>query len=182
MRHLGDWIRRLPHSGRKKAISSIIIDGYNLIGTSHRDLNAQREGLIRQLAEYRRKKGHDITVVFDGWKSGGNEEMHMTVGGMRIIYSRLAEKADAVIKRLITTHQKEWIVVSSDRDIAAHAWSRGSVPVPAEEFEKALGRMEQAAAGDYDLIEESDEETPRRGNPRKLSRKDKALMRALAKL
>jgi hypothetical protein len=101
--------------GWAEAISSIIIDGYNLIGIEHNDLNRQREKLIRLLIEYKKIKGHEITVVFDGWKSGSGKEEQSTTGGVRVIYSRLAEKADAVIKRIISKERKEWIVISSDR-------------------------------------------------------------------
>ncbi|MBU4321109.1 MAG: NYN domain-containing protein, partial [Nitrospinae bacterium] len=57
-------------------MSSIIIDGYNLIGIHHKDLESQRQRLVERLAEYKKIKGHYITVVFDGWKSGSGEESH----------------------------------------------------------------------------------------------------------
>jgi predicted RNA-binding protein with PIN domain len=104
-------------------ISSIIVDGYNLIGIDHGDLAAERENLIRLLSGYKKVKDHDITLVFDGWKSGDRREVSVKTAGIRIIYSRLGETADAVIKRMIQTDKKEWIVVSSDRDIASYAWS-----------------------------------------------------------
>ena len=80
----------------------VIIDGYNLIGTSHRNLEKQRETLIDALIEYKKRKGHDITVVFDGWKTGESHESRYVTGGVRVIYSRVGEKADSVIKRIIT--------------------------------------------------------------------------------
>jgi predicted RNA-binding protein with PIN domain len=90
------------------------------------------------LAQYGKTKGHDITVVFDGWKSGGLREESFVVGGIRVVYSRLGEKADSVIKRIICTGKKEWIVISSDREIAGRAWSCGCVPVPSGTFESFL--------------------------------------------
>ena len=51
----------------------IIIDGYNLIRQSaalkiidKNDLQLGRETLINKLAAYKRIKGHQITIVFDG--------------------------------------------------------------------------------------------------------------------
>lgn len=170
------------------SISSIIIDGYNLIGIHHRDLEAQRNRLIDLLIRYSRKKGHSITVVFDGWKSGGGIETSSVSGGVRIIYSRLAEKADSVIKRIVSTERREWIVVSSDREIAAHAWSMDSIPVPSEEFLPFIGEKEsgeRAGAGGSGFGEdEGDTEAAdlRRGSPWKLSRKEKAIRKALDKL
>ena len=168
---------------RKDAISSIIIDGYNLIGVNHHDLNRQRERLVQLLIAYRKIKGHDITVVFDGWKSGGGREVQAVTGGVRVIYSRLGEKADSVIKRIISRERKEWIVITSDRDIMSYAWSIGSVPIPSPEFQPLLEKGDLSLSGEYDLIEEDhDEARQRKGNPQMLSKKERALLRAHRKL
>ena len=165
-----------------KVISHIIIDGYNLIGIHHDDLKRHREKIIELLIEYRKIKGHDITVVFDGWKSGSHmEEMYVT-GGIKVIYSRLGEKADNVIKRIIFREKREWIVISSDRDIGAFAWSCGSVPVLSEEFYLILEKAGEFLTGEYSPLENNDFTENKKGNPRKLSKKDKTLMRVLRKL
>lgn len=158
------------------------MDGYNFIGINHGDLAGEREKLVRLLANYRKIKGHDITVVFDGWKSGERREVSMVTGNIRVIYSRLGETADSVIKRIIDREKREWIVVSSDRDIAAYAWSRGSVAVRAAEFDGLLRKAETSFTGDYELLDEHEEIPERRGNPRKHSKKEKALLRVLKKL
>jgi predicted RNA-binding protein with PIN domain len=98
-----------------------------------------------------------------------------------VVYSRLGEKADTLIRKIITREKKEWIVITSDREVADRAWASGSVPVPSEEF---LLRMTQAAhrpGGLYEPLEEEDD-APRRGNPRQPSKKEKALIRVLGKL
>jgi uncharacterized protein len=120
-------------------------------------------------------------VVFDGWKTGEGQEGQAVIGGIRVVYSRIGEKADAVIKRIIASVKREWIVVTSDRDIANHAWTSGSIPVAAEEFLRALERKETL----FDTGDDEDGEDmiPRRkGNPRQLSKKEKALARVLSKL
>jgi len=163
------------------AISYIIIDGYNLIGIYHKDLKKQREMLIDSLIEYRKKKGHDITVVFDGWKTGEAQENHSVIGRVKVIYSRIGEKADSVIKRIISYDRCGWIVVTSDRDIADHAWASGSIPVSAEDF---INAIERESPSHFDEKENDEEysEPQRKGNPRKLSKKEKAISRALSKL
>jgi uncharacterized protein len=164
-------------------MSLIIIDGYNLIGTHHRDLNSRREELIQLLAAYRKIKDHEITVVFDGWKSGGGREEQISTAGINVIYSRIGEKADAVIKRIISRDSKEWIVITSDNEIVSHAWSCGSVPLPSAEFLNILERHDTSATGVYELLEEDYEEgRPRKGNPQQPSKKDKARMRVRRKL
>jgi predicted RNA-binding protein with PIN domain len=158
------------------------LDGYNLIGIYHNDLREQREKLIRQLITYNKTKGHEITVVFDGWKSGSCKEEHLSTGGIKVIYSRLGEKADSVIKKIITSVKREWIVISSDREIMACAWACGSVPVSSSEFHSLLDYTGESFGGEYYV---SDVETPgecKKGNPKRLSKKQKALIRALRKL
>jgi predicted RNA-binding protein with PIN domain len=137
--------------------------------------------MIDSLIEYKKKKGHDITVVFDGWKTGEAQESHLVIGGIKVIYSRIGEKADSVIKRIISSDRREWIVVSSDREIANHAWALNSIPISSEDFLKTIERDSPSCFDE----EESEEEyiKPRRkGNPRKLSKKEKAVRRALSKL
>lgn len=164
------------------AISSIIIDGYNLIGIYHKDLERQRDMLIDSLIEYRKKRGHDITVVFDGWKTGEANESHSIVGRIRVIYSRLGEKADSVIKRIISSDRKEWIVVTSDRDIASHAWASGSIPISSEDFLNAMERKQIEMGAGYDDNDEEYIGPTKRGSPRKLSKKEKTIKRVLKKL
>ena len=176
----------LIFSRRRETISSIIIDGYNLIGTTHGDLSMHREKLILLLSEYRKLKAHDITVVFDGWKSGGSREEILKTGGISVIYSRLGENADYVIKRIISRDKREWIVVSSDRDIAAFAWANGCIAVPSHLFMDVIDSAGSNLEGEYELLDKGEHEgrgaLRGKGNPRTLSKKEKALARALKKL
>ncbi len=126
-------------------------------------------------------------VVFDGWKGGTGIESSSVRGGVKIIYSRLGEKADAVIKRILSSDRREWIVVSSDREIVRHAWATGSIPVGSERFLPFLEAAESGMPADKgsSLEEEEDEDEKggsRRGSARQLSRKEKASRRALGKL
>jgi uncharacterized protein len=125
----------------------IIIDGYNLIRQSNtlrrhelRSLEAGRFALISKLSEYKKKKGHNITVVFDGWKGGGSEEERDRHESIDIIYSRYGEKADDVIKRIATQSTEETIVVSSDREIASHITRQGKTALSSLEFEVIMNR------------------------------------------
>ncbi len=165
----------------EEAISSIIVDGYNLIGILHKDLEKARERLIQALIRYSEEKNHRIFLVFDGWKSGSIKEEHIVRGGISIIFSKLGERADSVIKRIISTDRREWIVISSDRDVAASAWRYGSIPVQSEAFYERLiavveGIREGEDNGEDDLLK------TRKGRSSKLSKKEKAIRRALSKL
>jgi predicted RNA-binding protein with PIN domain len=148
-------------------MSKLLIDGYNLIGIFHRDLKKARQELIENLIIYRKKKGHDITLVFDGYKEGLGKETMEYQGGIRIIYSGAGEKADDVIKRIIRTEKVFWIVITSDRDIEKSAWRENCVPVSSSVF--------------FDILngEEYYFEYPKGVT---LSKKQKAMLRAISKL
>ena len=87
----------------------IIIDGYNFIRQSSKlrsyeslELAKGRDKLIEMLVRYRTFKQHPIVVVFDGWQEGSLIGKRTIEKGIEIIYSKRGEKADEVIKRLVS--------------------------------------------------------------------------------
>lgn len=162
---------------------AILIDGYNLIGTAIGDLAAGRERLAAKLIAYNKDRGHSITVVFDGWKDGAGPETAAMRGGIRIIYSGIGERADDVIGRILSKERREWIVVSSDREVAARAWAAGSVPVPSGEFLRIIERPGgSVSCASEEKSEDEETFTRQKGRARQLSRREKAIERALARL
>jgi hypothetical protein len=145
-----------------------------------------RDALLSQLAEYRKGKAHDITVVFDGYKNGMASQQVSYKGEVKVIYTRLGEKADDVIKKIVSQERKEWIVVTADREIVDHAWSAGSVPVLPDRFMAIVERSGKFSADeDMPQADEEDEEYEnhdRKGNAYRPSKKEKALRRILSKL
>jgi len=153
----------------------IIVDGYNLIRQSdtfrqseRKSLEEGRNALVRSLVVYRKLRGHRITVVFDGWVGGSPREERDLASGVEIIYSRLGEKADEVIKRLIEKGGEEILVVTSDREIAVFATRRGKTAIASAEFDALL---ERSAAGsspaDLPGAADGDDEDDRTGMKRK---------------
>ncbi|HMK61533.1 MAG TPA: NYN domain-containing protein [Dissulfurispiraceae bacterium] len=163
----------------------IIIDGYNVIGIDHKDMERARAQLVERLAAYRSRKHHDITVVFDGYKMGMRTRSVSYSGYVKIVFSCLGEKADDFIKKAISSEHREWIVVTADHDIVDRAWSCGSVPVPPDRFMNAIMKC-LAVTDDSDGLEleneDSDERLNRKGSAYHLSRKEKAIRRVLKKL
>ena len=97
----------------------VIIDGYNLLALTRGSgaspySEMARESLLRQLAGYRHRKGHALTVVFDGWQRGQPLEGHEHRAGVQVIYSKRGEKADQVIERLAQEYGAACAVVTSD--------------------------------------------------------------------
>lgn len=176
-------------------MAEIMIDGYNLIGIQHGNIEAERARLVEGLSEYGSLRGHQITVVFDGWRGGGPRATHQLIGGVNVIYSPLGQKADALMDEMLSASPTSWIVVSSDREVEASAWAGDSVPVESAVFMRILERtLRQTGAPNYhggaDEYEPDDDEyneqlyskPQRKGNAYKPSRKQKAIDRALAKL
>ncbi len=173
----------------------IIVDGYNLIRQSdtfrhseRKSLEEGRNALIRSLAGYRKLRGHRITVVFDGWVGGSPMEERDLAGGVEIIYSRLGEKADEVIKRLLGKGSDEILVVTSDREIAVFAARRGKTAIASAEFDALLERsaVGSSAAGSPGAGNADDDDdrsgTKRKGPSRRLSKQKRAALARFKKL
>lgn len=83
---------------------------------------------------------------------------------------------------MIEQGEKEWIVITSDREIMNHAWKNNSVPVPSDQFMSRLEREDNDLNGDFEFLEEDESVQQLKGSPRQRSKKEKALMRVLNKL
>ncbi len=144
----------------------IIIDGYNLIRQSDslrrqekQSLEAGRRALTSRLSEYKRIKGHKITIVFDGWETGSAQEERDRQGNISIIYSCRGEKADEVIKRLADASSEETIIISSDREIASYVTRHGQTALSSSEFELLMNKaIAQSAISDFTAEKETDDE------------------------
>jgi predicted RNA-binding protein with PIN domain len=168
----------------------IIIDGYNLLMASdrfRRDFisfsDEARKKFIENLCSYKRLKGHDITVVFDGWKSGYPVEKREVISGIKVIFSRMGEKADEVIKRMVENGDFS-TVVTSDRDVANFVLRHDAVVISSGEFEESLIMAEISAIKGE--VEEDDFEatitTKKKGNPKRLPKSERRKMQRLRKL
>jgi uncharacterized protein len=162
----------------------IIIDGYNVIGSDTGltgNLEYKRNWLVQQLANYHHNKGHGVTVVFDGWRSGSTNEVEQRRDGICIVYSRLGEKADSVIVRLARKQGTGCVVVTSDREVRNAVERFGAVALYAGEFREMLRHLGHS----FDNDEETDDpqrEALKKGNPRRLSKKERKRREKLNKL
>ena len=170
----------------------IIIDGYNLIRQSSTlrsfdslDITKGREKLIEMLSHYRMVKHHPMVVVFDGWQEGNVIEQRSKEKGIDIIYSRRGEKADEVIKRLVSNSREELIVVTSDREITNFCKSRRCEVITSPSFEE---KMEFSFLARVKGLEEDDEKplsrlsTKKKGPSKKLPKSKRKLLQRLKKL
>ncbi|MDH4028143.1 MAG: NYN domain-containing protein [Nitrospirota bacterium] len=168
-------------------MAHILIDGYNLIGIAHADLEKARNDIIRSLAEYSSIKEHDITIVFDGWKNGLKDQTRSRTGRVTVIFTRLGDTADMVIRKMLASAEKPWIVVSSDREVYDFAAKKDFAAVTSDEFDNRLFRA--LRSGNADPVPDMDpdedgSDPPARsgGNPNMLSKRQKKKLQALKKL
>ncbi len=149
----------------------VIIDGYNLIRQSGElsELDRQapefgRSELIGRLAEYQRIKRHKITLVFDGSQRYFFPNAERSEKGIGIRFSRHGQTADDLIMKMVRREGERAVVVSSDREIAGYAASKGASVVGAGDFEM---KLMMARAGGSDSPADEAPNLPRTGNTKK---------------
>jgi hypothetical protein len=167
----------------------LIIDGYNLLHVSHSlihldsiQLQWERDRLIDQLSAYQRLKPSEITVVFDGWRGGWTTEKREKKKGVGLVFSKLGEKADEVIKRLLKEKGSGAIVITSDRDIGRFAERLGIPVISSEQFQNKIERSSIEFDEYLGKEEEEEKGAKKKGLSRRLSKKEKRAKAALKKL
>ena len=173
----------------------IIVDGYNLIRQSDTFRHYERKSL-----EEGKKRPHPQPCRLPETSGPPNHRRLRRLGGgladrgtgprrgVEIIYSRLGEKADEVIKRLLAKGDEEILVVTSDREIATFAVRRGKTAIASTAFDE---RLERGAAGSFpaesngkDDTDEDDDRPgmKRKGPSRRLSKQQRAALARIRKL
>src|ERR1700741_4909348 len=160
-----------------------LVDGYNVIrrapelrSREQESLEAGRQALCAMLVAVARVSHDTFTVVFDGVDAGGRGGGG---AGVTVIFSSARESADHVLAKMA---REGGAVVSNDREVRRAAERAGAVVVTTDQF---LARLDQAPARPPETApderdgEEEERRGPRKGNPRRLSKKDRAIQRAL---
>ena len=166
-----------------------LVDGYNVIrrdadlrGREAESLEAGRAALLAAVAAAARRTGDDFTVVFDGARRDAAAPAR---GQVQVVFSRPPESADDVLRALAARAGAGTVVASSDRAVRDAARRVGAVAVSAEDFAAALRAPGRPSGGDEGKDDDDDDDrgpVRRGGNPRRLSRDDRAARRALARL
>ncbi|MBI1737379.1 MAG: NYN domain-containing protein [Candidatus Rokubacteria bacterium] len=159
-----------------------LLDGYNVIrrdpdlhGAEEAGLAAARAALLRRVVDAERRSGDPFTVVFDGAPGPGPAS---SPGRIEVVFSRPPRTADDVLMDLARRLRDGAIVVTSDRRVQDAARRAGAAAVASERFLAALEGPRDDDAGD----DEDDDPRPRGGNPRRISRDERAVRRALRRL
>lgn len=143
------------------------------------DLEEGREALLQELAAYRRVKGHEITVVFDGRERGGSAESPSRQAGLAVRYSRQGETADEVIGRLVAEGRERAVVVSSDRAVMSEARRHGAACLSSAEFLDRLEVSRIAAIKGGEEAADTRVQKTGKGSARRLPKAQRKLTRQL---
>jgi predicted RNA-binding protein with PIN domain len=164
-----------------------LVDGYNVIRrapeleTREREsLEAGRQALCALLVQVARASADTFTVVFDGAQEGGRAGGGP---GVTVIFSSARESADRVLARMA---REGGAVVSNDREVRRAAGRAGATVVTTDQFLARLDHARrlppEAPPDPMDGDEEEPSRGPRKGNPRRLGKKARAIQRALGRL
>lgn len=174
-------------------MAKLIIDGYNLLPVT---MAKDRDQLLDLLKTYKKHTAHQVVVVFDGTHQGTGFGSHYHEGGVEVVFTPLTVTADDHIieEMLPVSSASGLIVVSSDRKIQRAAEQKKATYLSSQDFAKTLVRstvksnaakvahMDEAFARGRDLEPEEGRPKVKRGNPRKLSKKERMRKRALRKI
>jgi len=165
-----------------------LVDGYNVIrrapelkSREQESLEAGRQALCALLAQVSCISRDTFTVVFDGVEAGGRSAGG---AGVTIIFSSARESADHVLSRMA---REGGAVVSNDREVRRAAERAGAIVITTDQFLARIDQSRSVQMASPALEPDKDNEAepargPRKGNPRRLSKKDRAAKRALGRL
>ncbi len=175
---------------------TIIIDGYNFIFNSYfkvsfksDELQRLREETINFLSKYYNVKKNKVVVVFDGYNTDEPLESKYNRQNIEVVYSKKDEKADDVIVRLSKSIKGSLLVVTNDNDIRRRVLSADCSCLDIDEFVKLARNIieygENSSDVEYggeDVEEERRRGGAKKGNPHKLSKKERLKLKKIKKL
>jgi len=169
----------------------VIIDGYNLIPAmgglrKHfpRDLETARSELAVLLRRFKKLRGHDITVVYDGRGGQWDRTRTYKAGGIMEVFTSREKNADDHIIETARRSPQGLIVVSGDREIASKCSRAGAAVLSPKEFEERL--MKALLMEDGGGVDESEDgrmkPSDKKGPSRRLKKRERQKLRKKAKL
>ena len=147
----------------------LLVDGYNVIFAweelnrlAQTDIAAARAALTGVLANYQGFRKCVVILVFDAYKVKGNPGSVETVDGVKVVYTKEAQTADAYIERATYELRRERRVrvATSDNLEQVIILGHGATRISAAAFHAEV----EAADGEIGALIERYNEQNRRGN------------------
>lgn len=142
-----------------------IVDGYNVIGQSKTltelaqiSLEEARKSLLLDLVNYAARQHSELICVFDAYDVKRTETVEY-FHGIKVIYSKENETADAVIERLVyqlyDKHITRITVVTSDLSEQHTIFGSGALRMPSREFLRMLADDQDDLKKELDTMKTS---------------------------
>lgn len=166
----------------------LAIDGYNVIAVltgeplARLDLEAEREEFNQLLISYRKISKNRLTVVYDGGRVFSGEPRNYSEGGVKINFSTAGQSADQVLIRMAHQFGSGLTIVSSDREVARESEKFGAVVLESGEFvQRLLLELsdDEGLEGEEESLKSQRHLTRKKGNPNRLSKKERQRSRRL---
>lgn len=143
-----------------------------------------REALLDDLAVYKKKTAHRITVVFDAADAPSFMQHQDRFKGISVKFSNPGESADTMIKDMTRRLREKALVVSSDRDVANGSSQNGAAVIDSPEFEERISQTVFGGDGPWDEDTDSGWKptTKKKGPSRRLPKKTRKNLSRLRKL
>jgi predicted RNA-binding protein with PIN domain len=128
----------------------VIVDGYNIVfsweslkALAAKSLEDARDMLIDTLANYSAFTKREIALVFDAYRVKPGRGSDITEGGLRVIYTKQDETADAYIEKIMHDLGPNYNIqlVTGDRLLQISALHSGIVRTTSKEFEAEVARV-----------------------------------------
>lgn len=157
----------------------VLVDGYNIIrndpalsAIEKRSLEAGRKALISRLLTTFNHQQNEVTVVFDGAAESLPQPSTQRVGDVHVVFSRLGESADDVIRRLATMAAvgRQVLVLSDDHEVRAASVARGGQVGGAADRRPARPTGAIPSKDELDNRGDGRRATEKKGNPRRAKR------------
>ena len=145
-----DYTIHTPPAGEEY----LLVDGYNIIfawddlnALARQDVSTAREALCQVLINYQGAKQCRVIVVFDAYRVKGNPGSVEQRGGIRVVYTKEAQTADAYIEQATYQLRKEHRVRVATSDaleqliILGHGALRVSARAFRQEVEQVQGEI-----------------------------------------
>lgn len=127
---------------------NILIDGYNLIKQSS-NVNYvppdEKFKFLNRLNKYAKKRGHQITIVFDGY----DDDLKFSSSRVKVIFSGYNKSADDLIMEISGSFKGDVLLVSSDRELCNFVEEDSKLEyMDSLEFYSFLKKSEREDSGD----------------------------------
>lgn len=156
------------YKAKERVEEYLLVDGYNIIFAwndlkelAKANITAARDKLCDILCNYQGYKKITVILVFDAYKTEGQQSVVQNYKNIHIVYTKKAETADQYIEKTVKkiARKHQVTVATSDALEQMIIWGLGAMRISANELEKEIASMR------VEIRQEYLEQNTKIGNP-----------------